>query len=103
MYAITEKFKEIYKELSGSDFPQDPKEQLFEAITAVFRSWNNERAIIYRKMNDIPSSWGTAVNVQEMVYGNSGENSGTGVAFTRNPANGENELFGEYLINAQGC
>ena len=102
MYAITEKFKEIYKELSGSDFPQDPKEQLFEAITAVFRSWNNERAIIYRKMNDIPSSWGTAVNVQEMVYGNSGENSGTGVAFTRNPANGENELFGEYLINAQG-
>ncbi len=102
MYAITEKFKEIYKELSGSDFPQDPKEQLFEAITAVLRSWNNERAIIYRKMNDIPSSWGTAVNVQEMVYGNSGENSGTGVAFTRNPANGENELFGEYLINAQG-
>ena len=102
MYAITEKFKEIYKELSGSDFPQDPKEQLFEAITAVFRSWNNERAIIYRKMNDIPSSWGTAVNVQEMVYGNSGENSVTGVAFTRNPANGENELFGEYLINAQG-
>ncbi len=102
MYAITEKFKEIYKELSGSDFPQDPKEQLFEAITAVFRSWNNERAIVYRKMNDIPSSWGTAVNVQEMVYGNSGENSGTGVAFTRNPANGENELFGEYLINAQG-
>ena len=102
MYAITEKFKEIYKELSGSDFPQDPKEQLFEAITAVFRSWNNERAIIYRKMNDIPSSWGTAVNVQEMVYGNRGENSGTGVAFTRNPANGENELFGEYLINAQG-
>ena len=102
MYAITEKFKEIYKELSGNDFPQDPKEQLFEAITAVFRSWNNERAIVYRKMNDIPSSWGTAVNVQEMVYGNSGENSGTGVAFTRNPANGENELFGEYLINAQG-
>ena len=102
MYAITEKFKEIYKELSGSEFPQEPKEQLVEAITAVFRSWNNERAIIYRKMNDIPSSWGTAVNVQEMVYGNSGENSGTGVAFTRNPANGENELFGEYLINAQG-
>ena len=102
MYAITEKFKEIYKELSGRDFPQDPKEQVFEAITAVFRSWNNERAIVYRKMNDIPSSWGTAVNVQEMVYGNSGENSGTGVAFTRNPANGENELFGEYLINAQG-
>ena len=102
MYFITEEFKRIYKELAGADFPQDPKKQLIEAITAVFRSWNNERAIIYRKMNDIPSSWGTAVNVQEMVYGNSGENSGTGVAFTRNPANGENKLFGEYLINAQG-
>lgn len=102
MYEITEEFKRIYKELSGSDFPQDPKQQLVEAITAVFRSWNNERAIVYREMNDIPSSWGTAVNVQEMVYGNSGENSGTGVAFTRNPANGENKLFGEYLINAQG-
>ena len=96
MYFITEEFKRIYKELAGADFPQDPKKQLIEAITAVFRSWNNERAIIYRKMNDIPSSWGTAVNVQEMVYGNSGENSGTGVAFTRNPANGENKLFGEY-------
>ncbi len=102
MYFITEEFKKIYKELDGSDFPQDPKLQLVEAITAVFRSWNNERAIVYREMNGIPSSWGTAVNVQEMVYGNSGENSGTGVAFTRNPANGENKLFGEYLINAQG-
>jgi len=102
MHDITKKFKEIYKELSGSDFPQDPYEQLIEAVTAVFRSWNNERAIVYRKMNDIPSSWGTAVNIQEMVYGNSGENSGTGVAFTRNPANGDNQLFGEYLINAQG-
>ncbi len=102
MYFITGEFKKIYRELSGSDFPQDPKLQLVEAITAVFRSWNNERAIVYREMNGIPSSWGTAVNVQEMVYGNSGENSGTGVAFTRNPATGENKLFGEYLINAQG-
>ncbi len=102
MMEVTEKFKSVYKELSGVDFPQDPKEQLIEAVTAVFRSWNNERAIIYRRMNDIPSSWGTAVNVQEMVYGNRGETSGTGVAFTRNPATGEHKLFGEYLINAQG-
>ena len=102
MQEITNKFKTIYKELSGEEFPQDPKVQLIEAVTAVFRSWNNERAIIYRRMNDIPSSWGTAVNVQEMVYGNSGDRSGTGVAFTRNPATGENKLYGEYLINAQG-
>ena len=102
MFKITEKFKSIYQELSSEEFPQDPKLQLIEAITAVFRSWNNERAIIYRKMNDIPSSWGTAVNVQEMVYGNMGDNCGTGVAFTRNPATGEKKLFGEYLINAQG-
>ena len=102
MYTITEKFKSIYQELSGEEFPQDPKVQLIEAVTAVFRSWNNERAIIYRRMNDIPSSWGTAVNVQEMVYGNMGDNCGTGVAFTRNPATGENKLYGEYLINAQG-
>ena len=102
MKEITNKFKSIYKDLSGSEFPQDPKVQLIEAVTAVFRSWNNERAIIYRRMNDIPSSWGTAVNVQEMVYGNSGDKSGTGVAFTRNPATGENKLYGEYLINAQG-
>ena len=102
MKEITNKFKEIYKNLAGEEFPQDPKVQLIEAVTAVFRSWNNERAIIYRRMNDIPSSWGTAVNVQEMVYGNSGDNSGTGVAFTRNPATGENKLYGEYLINAQG-
>ena len=102
MMEVTKKFKEVYKELSGVDFPQDPKEQLIEAVTAVFRSWNNERAIIYRKMNDIPSSWGTAVNVQEMVYGNRGDNCGTGVAFTRNPATGEKKLFGEYLMNAQG-
>ncbi len=102
MYEVTQNFKKIYKELSGVDFPQDPKVQLIEAVTAVFRSWNNERAIIYRRMNDIPSSWGTAVNVQEMVYGNMGDNCGTGVAFTRNPATGENKLYGEYLINAQG-
>lgn len=102
MYEITLKFKELYKKLSNNDFPQDPNQQLIEAITAVFRSWNNERAILYRKLNDIPSTWGTAVNIQEMVYGNISSNSGTGVAFTRNPATGENELYGEYLINAQG-
>ena len=102
MYEVTMKFKEVYKNLDGHEFPQDPKEQLIEAVTAVFRSWNNERAIYYRRMNDIPGSWGTAVNVQEMVYGNRGETSGTGVAFTRNPATGENKLYGEYLINAQG-
>ena len=102
MMEVTTKFKEVYKELDGSDFPQDPKEQLIEAVTAVFRSWMNERAIIYRRMNDIPGSWGTAVNVQEMVYGNRGDDCGTGVAFTRNPSTGENKLYGEYLINAQG-
>lgn len=102
MYDIAMKFKSIYKELSNNDFPQDPKEQLIEAVTAVFRSWNNERAIYYRRMNDIPSSWGTAVNVQEMVYGNKGDDCGTGVAFTRNPATGEKKLYGEYLMNAQG-
>jgi len=102
MFEVVMRFKSLYKKLSGKDFPQDPKTQLIEAVKAVFRSWNNERAIIYRKMNNIPSNWGTAVNVQEMVYGNRGNNSGTGVAFTRNPANGENKLYGEYLINAQG-
>jgi pyruvate, orthophosphate dikinase len=102
MEEVTNIFKGIYKNIAGVDFPQDPIEQLIEAVTAVFRSWNNERAIYYRRMNDIPGSWGTAVNVQEMVYGNSGEKSGTGVAFTRNPATGENKLYGEYLINAQG-
>ena len=102
MVEVTEDFKRIYKEIAGEDFPQDPKIQLIEAVTAVFRSWNNERAIYYRRMNDIPGSWGTAVNVQEMVYGNRGETSGTGVAFTRNPATGEAKLYGEYLINAQG-
>ena len=102
MYNIAMKFKDVYKELSGVEFPQDPKEQLIEAVTAVFRSWNNERAIYYRRMNDIPSSWGTAVNIQEMVYGNKGDDCGTGVAFTRNPATGEKKLYGEYLMNAQG-
>ena len=102
MYEVAMKFKEVYKEQAGVDFPQDPKEQLIEAVTAVFRSWNNERAIYYRRMNDIPSSWGTAVNVQEMVYGNKGDDCGTGVAFTRNPATGEKHLYGEYLMNAQG-
>jgi pyruvate,orthophosphate dikinase len=95
-------YKALYKEEIGTDFPQDPKEQLMEAITAVFRSWDNPRAIVYRRMNDIPSSWGTAVNVQQMVFGNMGNTCGTGVAFTRNPATGEKEIFGEYLINAQG-
>ena len=96
------KFKAFYKENLGSDFPQDPKVQLIEAVKAVFRSWENPRAQYYRKMNDIPSDWGTAVNVQMMVFGNMGETSGTGVAFTRNPATGEKKLFGEFLMNAQG-
>ena len=96
------KFKKFYKEDQGQDFPQDPKVQLIEAVKAVFRSWNNPRAIVYRRMNDIPSSWGTAVNVQSMVFGNMGDTSGTGVAFTRDPATGEKRLFGEYLMNAQG-
>ena len=96
------KFKVLYKKEKGEDFPSNPKEQLIEAVTAVFRSWNNPRAIVYRRLNDIPGEWGTAVNVQEMVFGNKGETSGTGVAFSRNPANGDNELYGEYLMNAQG-
>ena len=99
---IVEEFKDIYKKEVKSDFPQDPKEQLMLAIEAVFRSWNNPRAIVYRKLNDISNKLGTAVNIQSMVFGNMGETSGTGVAFTRNPATGENKLFGEYLINAQG-
>ncbi|MEG0995223.1 MAG: PEP/pyruvate-binding domain-containing protein, partial [Bacilli bacterium] len=99
---ITKLFKKAYEELAHTSFPNDPKEQLILAVKAVFQSWNTDRAITYRRLNDIPSSWGTAVNVQEMVYGNSGDDSGTGVAFTRNPATGENILFGEYLINAQG-
>ena len=95
-------FKEHYKKELGADFPTDPKEQLMEAVKAVFRSWDNPRANVYRRMNEIPYSWGTAVNVQPMVFGNLNENSGTGVAFTRDPATGEKALFGEYLINAQG-
>lgn len=96
------KFKEFYKKELGKEFPNDPIEQLFGAVGAVFRSWENPRADYYRKMNNIPSSWGTAVNVQSMVYGNMGETSGTGVAFTRNPATGEAKVFGEFLMNAQG-
>ena len=97
------KFKKVYRDsMNGQDFPQEPKEQLMEAIKAVFRSWDNPRAIVYRRMNDIPGDWGTAVNVQTMVFGNKGETSGTGVAFTRNPSTGEKGIFGEYLINAQG-
>ncbi|MCL2718404.1 MAG: pyruvate, phosphate dikinase [Lachnospiraceae bacterium] len=99
---LINKYKAIYKDHKGEDFPQDPAVQLMEAIRAVFRSWNNERAIYYRRMNDIPGDWGTAVNVQAMVFGNMGDTSGTGVAFTRNPSNGENKIYGEYLVNAQG-
>ncbi len=95
-------FKAIYLKEHGSEFPSNPVEQLKEAVKAVFRSWNNPRAITYRRLNDIPGNWGTAVNVQEMVFGNMGDDCGTGVAFTRNPATGENKLFGEYLMNAQG-
>ena len=96
------KYKSIYKEKMGEEFPQDPKVQLMEAVKAVFRSWDNPRAIVYRRMNDIPGDWGTAVNVQSMVFGNMGNTSGTGVAFTRNPSTGAKGIFGEYLINAQG-
>ena len=99
---LVAQFKEVYKAEKGEEFPQDPKKQLIEAVTAVFRSWDNPRAIVYRRMNDIPSSWGTAVNVQAMVFGNMGDQSGTGVAFTRNPSTGENKLYGEFLMNAQG-
>lgn len=99
---VVRRYKEIYKNQLGEDFPQDPYQQLLDAVTAVFKSWNNERAILYRKLNNIPHDLGTAVNVQSMVFGNGGDNSGTGVAFTRNPSTGENVLFGEYLINAQG-
>ncbi len=102
MVELTKQFKEFYKKNLGEDFPQDPLVQLNRAIMAVFRSWNNERAIYYRRMNDIPDSWGTAVSVMEMVFGNMGNDCGTGVAFSRNPATGENKLFGEFLMNAQG-
>ena len=99
---VIAKYKAIYKEKMGEEFPQDPKVQLMEAVKAVFRSWDNPRAIVYRRMNDIPGDWGTAVNVQAMVFGNMGNTSGTGVAFTRNPSTGAKGIYGEYLINAQG-
>ena len=99
---MVKRFKALFKKEMKYDFPEDPKMQLLEAVKAVFRSWENPRAIYYRRVNDIPSSWGTAVNVQSMVFGNMGEQSGTGVAFTRDPATGEKKLYGEYLMNAQG-
>ena len=100
---LVKRFKAVYSEhMNGEEFPQDPKEQLMGAVKAVFRSWDNPRAIVYRRMNDIPGDWGTAVNVQAMVFGNMGDTSGTGVAFTRNPSTGEKGIYGEYLINAQG-
>ena len=99
---LAEQFKAEYKNKIGADFPSDPKEQLMGAIKAVFRSWDNPRANVYRRDNDIPYSWGTAVNVQTMAFGNMGDDSGTGVAFTRDPATGEKKLLGEFLINAQG-
>ena len=102
MRRLTDEFLAYYKQNMGTDFPSDARVQLIEAVKAVFRSWNNERAIVYRRMNDIPSSWGTAVNVQAMVFGNLGETSGTGVAFTRDPSTGEKKLMGEFLMNAQG-
>ena len=99
---VAQEFKRLYLEDQGKEFPQDPKEQMYEAAKAVFRSWDNPRAFVYRRMNDIPYSWGTAVNVQMMVFGNMGDTSGTGVAFTRNAATGEKAMLGEYLVNAQG-
>ena len=102
MKEMVKRFKAFYKQEKGEDFPQDPRTQLLESVKAVFRSWDNPRAIYYRRMNDIPSDWGTAVNVQAMVFGNMGDDCGTGVAFTRDPSTGERRLYGEYLINAQG-
>lgn len=99
---IVQKYKELFKKEKGFDFPQEPRAQLLESVKAVFRSWNNPRAVVYRRLNDIPGDWGTAVNVQEMVYGNMGDTSGTGVAFTRDPSTGEKKLYGEFLMNAQG-
>ena len=99
---VVKRYKELYRNEKGVDFPQDPRIQLMEAVKAVFRSWDNPRANVYRRLNDIPGNWGTAVNVQEMVYGNMGNDSGTGVAFTRNPSTGERKLYGEFLMNAQG-
>ncbi len=101
-FFITNKYKEMYKDITREEFPMDATSQLIMAVGAVFKSWNNKRAIYYRKINNIPDSWGTAVNIQEMVYGNKNNNSGTGVAFSRSPITGEDKLFGEYLINAQG-
>ena len=102
MKEVSEIFKKIYKDDQGKDFPSEAKEQLYEAICAVFRSWDNERAFFYRRMHDIPYDWGTAVNVQAMVFGNLGDDSGTGVVFSRNAATGENVIYGEYMMNAQG-
>ena len=102
LHELANQFKAEYKEKLGQDFPSDPKEQLMGAIKAVFRSWDNPRANVYRRDNDIPYSWGTAVNVQSMAFGNMGDDCGTGVAFTRDPATGEKGLFGEFLTNAQG-
>ena len=102
MKKLIKRFKALYKETIGQDFPQDPDVQLMEAVKAVFRSWDNPRANVYRRMNDIPGDWGTAVNIQTMVFGNMGNTSGTGVAFTRNPATGAKGIYGEYLIDAQG-
>ena len=99
---LVSRYKDLYKKEVGTDFPQEPKIQLIESITAVFRSWNNPRAIVYRRLNNIPGEWGTAVNVQEMVFGNKGDTSGTGVVFSRDPSTGENKIYGEYLMNAQG-
>lgn len=100
---LVKRFKKVYSDhMNGEEFPQDAREQLMGAVKAVFRSWDNPRAIVYRRMNDIPGDWGTAVNVQAMVFGNMGDTSGTGVAFTRNPSTGEKGIYGEYLINAQG-
>ena len=99
---IIDEYKQIVKQSLGYDFPQDPLEQLFGAVKAVFASWENERAVVYRKLNQIPSSWGTAVNIQEMVFGNLNENSGTGVAFSRDPSSGEDKIYGEFMFNAQG-
>ena len=99
---LVAQFKAFYHKQKGEPFPNEPRTQLLEAIKAVFRSWDNPRANVYRRMNEIPYSWGTAVNVQAMVFGNAGNTSGTGVAFTRDPATGEKKLFGEYLMNAQG-
>ena len=99
---LVNRFKKLIKERTGKEFPQDPWKQLWGATGAVFGSWMNDRAIVYRRKYDIPSEWGTAVNVQAMVYGNTGDNSGSGVAFTRDPATGEKVFYGEFLINAQG-